>query len=84
MSGHSDAMLEAIVAALDAEAVEADLAKRMLMLEKIRTTLQAWREARVTAEEAIDTLVGVQQREVDEHAREPTEEGKKKYRHQRG
>ncbi len=59
MSGHDDALLDAVITALEAEAVEPDLGKRLLILRRTRSTLEAWKEQRVTTEEAISTLLAV-------------------------
>jgi hypothetical protein len=59
MSRHSDALLDAVVIALEAEAVEPDPEKRLVILRATRSTLEAWKRERVTTEEAISMLLGV-------------------------
>jgi hypothetical protein len=71
MNGHDDALLEAVIDALEAEAVEPDPTKRLLILRRTRSTLEAWKEERVTTEEAISTLLGVRPVEAREHAPPP-------------
>jgi hypothetical protein len=45
MSAPRDALLDAVIAALEAEAVEPYMAKRLLILQKTRTTIEAWPSA---------------------------------------
>ena len=67
-----DALLDAVIAALEAEAVEPDIAKRLLILQKTRTTIEAWKEERVSSEEAVNALRRVGVAGTDEPAREQT------------
>jgi hypothetical protein len=71
MSDHDDALLDAVVIALDAEAVEPDPGKRLLILRTTRSTLEAWKERRVTTEEAVRTLRGGWLTEAADDAPEP-------------
>jgi hypothetical protein len=72
MSAPRDALLDAVIAALEAEAVEPDMAKRLLILQKTRTTIEAWKEQRVSSEEAVNALRSVGVAETDEPASEQT------------
>ena len=67
-----DALLDAVIAALEAEAVEPDMAKRLLILQKTRTTIEAWKQERVSSEEAVNALHTVGVAETDEPASEQT------------
>jgi hypothetical protein len=44
MSAPGDALLDAVIAALEVEAVEPDMAKRLPILQETRTTIEAWKE----------------------------------------
>ena len=70
MSAPSDPLLDAIIAALEAEAVEPDRAKRLLILQKTRTTIKAWKEERISSEEAVNALRGVGVARTDDPAGE--------------
>jgi hypothetical protein len=72
MSAPGDALLDAVIAALEAEAVEADMAKRLLILQKTRTAIEAWKEERLSSEEAVNALRRVGVGGTDEPAREQT------------
>ena len=71
MNGHGDALLDAVITALEAEAVEPDPGKRLVILRTTRSTIDAWKEQRVSTEEAISTLRGVWRAEAGERAPEP-------------
>ncbi len=75
MSVPRDALLDAVIAALEAEAVEPDMAKRLLILQKTRTTIEAWKEERVSSEEAVNALRRVGGAGTDEPARAQTVDG---------
>jgi hypothetical protein len=72
MSAPRDALLDAVIAALEAEAVEPDMAKRLRILQKTRTTIEAWKEERVSSEEAVNALRNVGVGGTDEPAGEET------------
>ena len=72
MSAPRDALLDAVIAALEAEAVEPDMAKRLRILQKTRTTIEAWKEERVSSEEAVNALRSVGVGGTDEPAGEQT------------
>jgi len=52
-------LLDAVIGALEAEAAEEDTAKRVLILQTTRTILDAWRDERVTTEEAVRALLAL-------------------------
>ncbi|HTB73750.1 MAG TPA: hypothetical protein VK762_10930 [Polyangiaceae bacterium] len=72
MSAPRDALLDAVIAALEAEAVEPDMAKRLLILQKTRTTIEAWKQERLSSEEAVNALRSVEIAGTDEPPRERT------------
>jgi hypothetical protein len=71
-------------AALEAEAVEPDVAKRLLILQKTRTTIEAWKEERVSSEEAVNALRRVGVAGTDEPAREQTVDDSDGIQHKQG
>jgi hypothetical protein len=79
-----DALLDAVIAALEAEAVEPDMAKRLRILQKTRTTIEAWKEERVSNEEAVNALRSVGVVGTDEPPREPTVDGSEGIQHKQG
>ena len=81
MSARRDALLDAVIAALEAEAVEPDIAKRLLILQKTRTTIEAWKEERLSSEEAVDALRSVGVAGTDEPAREKTVDDREGLQH---
>ena len=72
MSGHDYALLDAVITALEAEAVEPDPGKRFVILRTTRSILEAWNERRATTEEAISTVLGVWRADGSEHVPERT------------
>jgi hypothetical protein len=44
------------MAALEAEAIEQDTEKRILILHATRTTIDAWKQGRMTTDEAVHAL----------------------------
>jgi hypothetical protein len=79
-----DALLDAVIAALEAEAVEPDMAKRLLILQNTRTTIEAWKEERVSSEEAVNALRRVGVAGTEEPAREQTVDDSEGIQHKQG
>jgi hypothetical protein len=71
MRGHDDALLDAVITALEAEAAQPDPRKRLVILRTTRSILEAWKEQRATTEEAISKLLGVWRAEASDDAFEP-------------